>query len=154
MPAHQQRRWGTSSRAAPPRPPGAPGVDPRIDRYGAAALATVGCGGALVLGRALTGITLPCPLLALTGVPCPGCGTTSLATMVLRGQVGDAVTTDPAGVVLLVTLALLAALHVAGRWSAAADRVRAAVPTLALWGVVAGAIHWLTTIATGGALTT
>ena len=148
------RRLGTSGRAGRPAAPRAPAVDPRIDRYGAAALATVACGGALVVGRALVGVSLPCPLLGLTGVPCPGCGTTTLATMVLRGRVGDAVTADPAGVVLLATLVLVAGLHVAGGRSDVLGRARAATPTLARLCALAAVIHWLTTIATGGALAT
>lgn len=127
-------------------------VDPRIERYGTAALATIAVGGALVVGRTAAGITLPCPLLALTGVPCPGCGITTLATMILRGELTGAVTADPAGVVVLATLVLLACIHATGGRSAILDRLRTAVPTLAMFGTVGVALHWLTTVVTGGAL--
>lgn len=123
-----------------------------MNRYGTAALATVAVGGALVVGRTAAGITLPCPLLALTGIPCPLCGTTTLATMVLRGELTDALTVDPAGVVVLATLALLAGIHATGGRSATLGRLRAVVPTIAMLGIAGLAIHWLTTVVTGGAL--
>lgn len=127
-------------------------VDAEIHRCGTAAVATIAVGVALIVGRMATGLTLPCPLLALTGIPCPGCGTTTLATMVVRGELTDAVTADPAGVVVLGLLGLVAVLHPAGGRSALLDRVRALVPTLVTVGLGGVVIHWLTTIVTGGAL--
>lgn len=138
-----------------PRPaviPAVPADEARIDRFGAAAVTTVAVGAALVIGGMATGRGLPCPLLALTGAPCPACGTTTLATMVLRGELTDAVTADPAGVVVLLLVGLVAAVHRAGRRWHLFERVRALVPTLVAVGLAGVVVHWITTIVAGGAL--
>ena len=54
--------------------------------------ATGGLGlvGAGILGAHLLGFGLPCPLLALTGIQCPFCGTTRAAAALIRGDLAAA----------------------------------------------------------------
>jgi hypothetical protein len=79
-----------------------------------------GASGALALGLPIVaagvaawdparhgGPTL-CPIRALTGVPCPGCGLTRATGALLRGRWGDAIDLHP--------LILLAALQLAIVW--------------------------------------
>jgi hypothetical protein len=42
-----------------------------------------------------TGLGLPCPLRTLTGIPCPGCGLTTAAIALVRGQLGAAFAASP-----------------------------------------------------------
>jgi hypothetical protein len=74
----------------------------------------------------------PCPLRALTGVPCPLCGSTRGVVAAVHGQVGDALALNPASIGVLV----IALLLVAG-WRV--ERVRIPVWTIVavfavLWG--------------------
>lgn len=73
-----------------------------------------------------TGATLPCPLRALTGVPCPACGLTTAAVTLVRGEVGAAFGANPAifglaalavAVVPLVVLRATGALEPPRPWS-------------------------------------
>ena len=54
-----------------------------------------------------TGLAAPCPLRWLTGVPCPGCGLTTAAVALVRGDLDGAFAANPvifglAGLALLV----------------------------------------------------
>ena len=55
-----------------------------------------------------TGLALPCPFRAATGLLCPGCGMTRLCLALLRGDWGGAWAANPMLLVLLPPLALLA----------------------------------------------
>ncbi|SDT81172.1 DUF2752 domain-containing protein [Actinoplanes derwentensis] len=42
-----------------------------------------------------TGAALPCPLRTVTGIPCPGCGLTTAAVALVRGEFGAAIHANP-----------------------------------------------------------
>ena len=48
-----------------------------------------------------------CPLRRFTGIPCPFCGTTTAATLVLRGRLGDALRVNPLGVIVVVVIVVV-----------------------------------------------
>jgi Protein of unknown function (DUF2752) len=84
----------------------------------------------MLLGAlALRFMSLPsvvlCPLRAVTGVPCPFCGMTRSVAALGRGDLGDSLTFNPGGIVLVAVAVLLI---VAWRWR------RVAIPA---WGVAA-----------------
>ena len=77
----------------------------------AAALAVV----TTYLARDLFSALPPCPFRVVTGIACPGCGTTRAAHAVLEGHLLDALLFNPlifAGGMALVVLALIAPLWV------------------------------------------
>lgn len=122
-------------------------VERRDERVGIAAGVTAAFGAAAVLARDLGGLHLVCPLRALTDVPCPGCGMTSVASSLAQGDVAGALQHDPAGVALVAVLAAVVVLHVATRlgrrWTGPTDRMLIAVAGGAL------VVHWTTTVLTG-----
>lgn len=121
-----------------------------------AAWATGGVGAGAVLAHQL-GMGVACPFLAVTGVPCPGCGMTRLAATIAAGDPLTAATIDPAGCALLVLIVVVAAAPfvraVRGLRARAGPATRervldsARVPTVSA--LLLGA-HWITTLATGG----
>jgi hypothetical protein len=94
----------------------------------------VGVAGAAAVWPGLTGSTglsLPCPLRFLTGVPCPACGLTTASVALAHGDPGAAAAANPAvfGLAALVAVAVpLLLLRLAGLapapvgWSSAARR--------------------------------
>ena len=88
-------------------------------------LATRRMAGALAgVGLAQVGLTLahvggmPCPFLAVTGRPCPGCGLSRAAAALCRGDFGTAVQLHAFAPIVLLAIAVLGAatvLPVAGR---------------------------------------
>lgn len=58
-------------------------------------------------GISLTGILPPCIFHTLTGMDCPGCGTTRMAEAVLRGEFGEAFVLNPLIFLAFAALALL-----------------------------------------------
>ncbi|MBQ0016556.1 MAG: DUF2752 domain-containing protein [Bacteroidales bacterium] len=47
-----------------------------------------------------------CPFRTLTGIPCPGCGGTRAALLLMQGKVGDALLTNPLSVIAIVAVAV------------------------------------------------
>lgn len=134
---------------APPAPPAPPAERARATVIGSGAATTVGIGVGLLAARTV-GVHPPaCPFLAATGVPCPFCGITRLADALAHLRLGDAVTASPAGVALLVGLAVVAAVHLLAvarhrpppRWLAS--------PVVPIVAVALVAAHWATSIAVG-----
>jgi Protein of unknown function (DUF2752) len=119
---------------------------PAAHRLGDAGLMTAGVGAAAVAARALS-VPLSCPMLALTGIPCPGCGMTRLADGLAHGHVIDALGTDPMGALVVTIIGALAVVGVARRaglgWSLPAGSTRA-VPALL---VAVLALRWVAVLA-------
>jgi hypothetical protein len=79
-------------------------------------LAGLTAGGVAVAYQAALGgegLWLPCPLRALTGIPCPLCGTTTAATALASGDLGAALAANPFVLVLAGFTLVMAALMVA-----------------------------------------
>jgi len=103
---------------------------------------------AAAVGAAWLWMGLPrpvCPLLAATGVPCPGCGTTRALEAVLAGDWSAAVQWNPlaclalAGVVLFDLYAAIVLLGRLPRW-----RPRGPLPLSVRGGLIAAvALNWL-----------
>lgn len=109
---------------------------------GCAALLAAGLGYALWVR--LTGLAIPCPFRAVTGLKCPGCGVTRMCLALLGGDWAVAWRANPVLLLLLPLLAVLlvrAALRyvreggtIGPRWER--GLVWAMVGLLAAWGVV------------------
>lgn len=113
-----------------------------------------GLGAVVLAARTVSMPVPPCPLRALTGIPCPGCGMTRTADAIVTGRLGEALATDAAAVLLLAAIAILAAIHlvrvVIWRRPPPAVLLGWAVPVVL--GVLV-AVHWATTLVTGGMTT-
>lgn len=116
----------------------------RARRLLAGAALLLAAGLAYAFWARATGLALPCPFRAVTGLLCPGCGVTRLCLALLRGDVAAAWRANPALLLLLPVLAVLAA-----RLAVRYVREGRTVPTrgesalvwvlialLAVWGIV------------------
>ena len=81
----------------------------RLSRLLGGAGLLLAAGLAYALWVRATGLALPCPFRAVTGLLCPGCGVTRLCLALLRGDWAGAWRANPA---LLPMLPILAALAV------------------------------------------
>ena len=154
---HTAHLWQTAPVVLPhPAPPDLTELEEDAPRrraraIGQTSLALAGLGAGLIALRAVSIHAPACPFRSVTGVPCPGCGMTRLADAVAHGHLDTATRADAAGVALLAVLAVIAVAHLVRvvvqrgeppRW------LRTwAVPALLLALV---AVHWGTTIVTGG----
>jgi Protein of unknown function (DUF2752) len=59
----------------------------------------------------------PCGFLALTGLPCPGCGLTTSFVHLLRGELSAAALANPLGIPLCLLTCLALPLSGWGVWS-------------------------------------
>lgn len=73
-------------------------VDLRPARWGAVALVPA----ALVLSVLPFDPVPPCPLRSVTGIPCPLCGSTRGVIAAVHGEVGRALTLNPASLLAIV----------------------------------------------------
>ena len=71
------------------------------------------CGLIYALIFHLTGVAIPCPIHALTGWQCPGCGVSRMCLSLLRGDLAAAWGYNP---VILCLLPLLAAVILDCAW--------------------------------------
>ena len=78
----------------------------------------------------------PCPILALTGYRCPGCGGTRAAYSLLHGDFASAIRMNPLVVVMYPVLLGLGASLLAGHEGR--SRLGKALSLVALWLFVAG----------------
>ena len=90
---------------------------------------------------------MPCPIVAVIGRPCPGCGLSRACAAACRGRWADMVHLHAFAPCFLVAIALFAAaaalpVGVAGRFAAAVGRLerRAPVVTALLLGLV---LYWI-----------
>jgi hypothetical protein len=82
----------------------------------AAVLVLVACAGLALRDPHVTGSWGLCPLLFLTGLPCPLCGGLRAMNDVLRGDVVAAVSSNALVVVAIVPAAVFWARWAAARW--------------------------------------
>ena len=94
-----------------------------------------------------------CPLHALTGIPCPGCGLSRACVALLRGEWGEAMSLHAlAPAFLLLTIALTASVVLPARQRERAAALvlrlesRPAIPLVALSVLV---VYWLVRLALG-----
>ena len=114
----------------------------RLPRWSgpASATAVVAAGGALVAANNPTSnpILPPCPLYALTGILCPGCGSTRATHALLNGDLIAAFDFNP-----LMVLAIPVIAFAFIRWWAIAfgrdgsTRVELKLPPQAIWALFA-----------------
>ncbi|HEY5887532.1 MAG TPA: DUF2752 domain-containing protein [Acidimicrobiales bacterium] len=85
-----------------------------------------------------------CAARALLGVPCPVCGLSTSAAELAHGQLGRAIAADGLGVAFILTVAVLAGVHLARTIG-----VGRAAPLPTVAGLVAAgllAAHWAATV--------
>jgi hypothetical protein len=101
------------------------------EQLGLAGLGAAGAAAAYQAALGGEGLWLPCPLRALTGIPCPLCGMTTAATSLASGDPAAALAANPFVLVLagftLVMAALMVArvagwVHGAAQWPASRRR--------------------------------
>ena len=68
-------------------------------------------GAAAVLSAAPGDQGLPCPMRAVTGIPCPFCGMTTSVTAAVRFDIASAWAANPMGMVAVVAAVVLLVLR-------------------------------------------
>lgn len=119
-------------------------VAPRSAIAAAVALVLLGIAAAATPGH--EGGPVVCPFRAVTGLPCPTCGTVRAAGLILRGHVGEGFRTNPLGTAAMIVAApLFLALWMANATRGWALRVDASArERSALWatGALVLASNW------------
>ena len=88
------------------------------EQLGVAGLVAAGAAATYQAALGGEGLWLPCPLRALTGIPCPLCGMTTAATGLASGDLGTALAANPFVLVLAgftLVMAVLMAARAMGR---------------------------------------
>jgi hypothetical protein len=92
------------------------------------------CSLLLVLGLALHFELLPCPFAALLSVPCPGCGLTRAAWLLVRGDWYGALALHPLSPLLVPGVGALVVLQVSRYVTGAAPERSLAGQRMTRWG--------------------
>lgn len=113
--------------------------------YGLPPSAVIAGAALLSLGLLTAGISrnatgpVTCPLRAVTGLPCPTCGMVRVTGQVMRGEIGDALRTNPFDTMTLLLGVPMAALLLAanrfGGWAVRFTMTRR--EKLTVWAVAA-----------------
>ena len=96
--------------------------------------------GALILAAHAAGIVI-CPIRRITGIPCPGCGSTRAIMSLLHGELAAAVSTNPLAVALAVIVPSWWMFFRRRAWSRGAQAAILAVA------VTATLLNWLWVLA-------
>ena len=115
------------------------------------AIAVIAGAGALHLGLGMAGITIwSCPIRAVTGLPCPGCGLTRATIELLRGDLTGSLQTHAfaplfiaGGVLMIVSLVLPERLRQGLFFALNQWEVRTGLTSWVLFGLV---IYWVVRI--------
>ena len=91
--------------------------------------------GAVVLAAHAAGIVL-CPLCRFAGIPCPGCGSTRAAMLLLRGEFAAAAVMNPLAVALFALVPAWWLFFRRRKWS------RGAIVAFFAIAVLAVAANW------------
>ena len=78
------------------------------ERFGVAGVAAAGAALVYPTVHDLTGLSWPCPLRTVTGIPCPACGMTTAATALADGRLHDALSANPFVIVLVAATVVMA----------------------------------------------
>ncbi len=79
------------------------------------------------------GISLPCPFHFVTGLDCPGCGVTRMATALFHGDFRAAWQANPA---ILLALPVLAWMLLREEWDFWRGRPKRPEPVWLIWGLL------------------